>query len=146
MLRDRPVAIAYYPAMAQLLHLKEGGERLVSDDGECQVTRPAVGPLSRGKRSLELNLIFGPAVHSSGNPRRALDRGEEAPLKASIAKLFASEMATQVGLKAIQIHGGYGYTKDMPVERYMRDAKLMEIGEGSSEVQRIIIARQLLAD
>ncbi|MCK4340443.1 MAG: acyl-CoA dehydrogenase family protein [Phycisphaerae bacterium] len=75
----------------------------------------------------------------------AFDRGEDAPLKACIAKLFATEIATQAGLEAIQIHGGYGYTKDMPVERYMRDAKLMEIGEGSSEVQRIVIARQLLA-
>jgi len=73
-----------------------------------------------------------------------LDRGEDARLKASIAKLFASEIATQAGLKAIQIHGGYGYTKDMPVERYLRDAKLCEIGEGSSEIQRIIIARELL--
>ena len=76
----------------------------------------------------------------------ALDRGENAPFKASIAKVFATEMATRAGLQAIQIHGGYGYTKDMPVERYMRDAKLMEIGEGSSEVQRIIIARHLLGN
>ncbi len=76
---------------------------------------------------------------------QALDRGEEARQKASIAKLYASEMATRVALKAIQIHGGYGYTKDIPVERYLRDAKLCEIGEGSSEVQRILIARQLLA-
>lgn len=76
----------------------------------------------------------------------ALDRGDEAPLKASMAKLFATEIATRIGLEAIQVHGGYGYTKDMPVERYMRDAKLMEIGEGSSEVQRIIIGRQLLAE
>ncbi len=75
---------------------------------------------------------------------QTLDRGEDARQKASIAKLFASEMATRAGLKAIQIHGGYGYTKDMPVERYMRDAKLCEIGEGSSEIQRIVIARQLL--
>lgn len=74
-----------------------------------------------------------------------LDRGEDARAKASIAKLFASEMATRVGLEAIQIHGGYGYTKDIPVERYMRDAKLCEIGEGSSEVQRILIARHVLA-
>jgi alkylation response protein AidB-like acyl-CoA dehydrogenase len=73
-----------------------------------------------------------------------LDRGEDARQLASIAKLYASEMATRVGLKAIQIHGGYGYTKDMPVERYMRDAKLCEIGEGSSEIQRILIARALL--
>jgi butyryl-CoA dehydrogenase len=75
---------------------------------------------------------------------QTLDRGEDARQKASIAKLFASEMATRAGLKAIQILGGYGYTKDMPVERYMRDAKLCEIGEGSSEIQRIVIARHLL--
>lgn len=80
-------------------------------------------------------------VHDAAS---TLDRGEDARQKASIAKLFASEMATRVGLKAIQVHGGYGYTKDMPVERYMRDAKLCEIGEGSSEVQRILIARHLL--
>jgi len=75
---------------------------------------------------------------------QSLDRGEDARLKASMGKLFATEAATRAGLKAIQIHGGYGYTKELPVERYMRDAKLMEIGEGSSEVQRIVIARGLL--
>lgn len=75
---------------------------------------------------------------------QAIDRGEDARQKASMAKLFASEMATRAALKSIQVHGGYGYTKDMPVERYLRDAKLCEIGEGSSEVQRIVIARQLL--
>ncbi len=75
---------------------------------------------------------------------QTLDRGEDARQQASIAKLFASEMGTRVGMKAIQIHGGYGYTKDMPVERLMRDAKLCEIGEGSSEVQRILIARHVL--
>ncbi len=74
----------------------------------------------------------------------SLDRGETDKTKACIAKLFASEMATRACLNAIQIHGGYGYTKDMPVERYMRDAKLCEIGEGSSQIQRIIIARELL--
>ncbi len=74
----------------------------------------------------------------------SLDRDERDKTKACIAKLFASEMATRACLNAIQIHGGYGYTKDMPVERYMRDAKLCEIGEGSSQIQRIIIARELL--
>jgi len=73
-----------------------------------------------------------------------LDRGEDAKAKAAIAKLFASEIATAAGLDAVQILGGYGYTKDMPVERYMRDAKLDEIGEGSSQIQRIVIARELL--
>ena len=75
---------------------------------------------------------------------QALDRGADARLPACTAKLLASEIATQAGLKAIQMHGGYGYTKDLPVERYLRDAKLCEIGEGSSEIQRILIAREVL--
>ena len=75
----------------------------------------------------------------------ALDRGETNRLKSSVAKMFASEAATKACLNAIQIHGGSGYTKDVPVERYMRDAKLCEIGEGSNQIQRIIIARELLA-
>ena len=61
-----------------------------------------------------------------------------------MAKLFASEAAVEVALEAIQIHGGYGYIKEYPVERYLRDAKLGTIGEGTSEVQRLVIARQLL--
>ena len=64
--------------------------------------------------------------------------------EAAMAKLFCSEMAMRATIKAIQIFGGYGYTKDYPVERYMRDAKICEIGEGTSEVQRIVIARHLL--
>jgi butyryl-CoA dehydrogenase len=64
--------------------------------------------------------------------------------EAAIAKLFCSEMAMRTTIKAIQIHGGYGYTKDYPVERFMRDAKICEIGEGTSEIQRIVIARHLL--
>ena len=61
-----------------------------------------------------------------------------------MAKLFASEAAVEVALEAIQIHGGYGYIKEYPVERYLRDAKLGTIGEGTSEVQRLVIARLLL--
>ena len=64
--------------------------------------------------------------------------------QAAMAKLYASEMSSFVTNKAIQIHGGYGYIKDYPVERLMRDAKLTEIGEGTSEVQRLVIARELL--
>ncbi|MFO0838515.1 MAG: acyl-CoA dehydrogenase family protein [Phycisphaerae bacterium] len=75
----------------------------------------------------------------------SLDRGENERMKACVAKLFASEIATKAAMTAIQIHGGYGYTKDVPVERYMRDAKLCEIGEGSSQIQRILIAREVLA-
>ena len=61
-----------------------------------------------------------------------------------MAKLFCSELAMRATLKAVQIHGGYGYTKDYPVERMMRDAKICEIGEGTSEIQRLIIAEQVL--
>ena len=66
--------------------------------------------------------------------------------EAAMAKLFASELAMRTTITAIQLHGGYGYTKDYPVERMMRDAKIGEIGEGTSEVQRMVIARQLIAD
>ena len=64
--------------------------------------------------------------------------------ESAMAKLFASESSVEVALEAIQIHGGYGYLKDYPVERYLRDAKIGTIGEGTSEVQRLVIARQLL--
>jgi alkylation response protein AidB-like acyl-CoA dehydrogenase len=72
------------------------------------------------------------------------DRGQPFSREASMAKLFASEVAVRAGLKAIQIHGGYGYTDEFPVERYLRDAKLCEIGEGTSEIQRLVISRDLL--
>jgi alkylation response protein AidB-like acyl-CoA dehydrogenase len=72
------------------------------------------------------------------------DAGKEHTAESSMAKLFASEMAVQVALDAVQIHGGYGFTKDYPVERYLRDSKLGTIGEGTSEVQRLVIARELL--
>ena len=66
--------------------------------------------------------------------------------QAAIAKLFCSELAMRTTIKAIQIHGGYGYTKEYPVERMMRDAKICEIGEGTSEIQRLVIARHLLGE
>jgi alkylation response protein AidB-like acyl-CoA dehydrogenase len=73
------------------------------------------------------------------------DRGLPYTKEASMAKLFASEAATRACNKSLQIHGGYGYTREFHVERHLRDAKLCEIGEGTSEVQRIVIAKQLLA-
>ena len=66
------------------------------------------------------------------------------PYMAAIAKITANEMSLRVTSEAIQIHGGYGFTKDYPVERYVRDSKLGTIGEGTSEVQHIVIARELL--
>ena len=65
---------------------------------------------------------------------------------AAMAKLFCSELAMRATIKAVQIHGGYGYTKDYPVERFKRDAKVREICEGTSEIQRIVIARQMLRE
>lgn len=73
-----------------------------------------------------------------------LDQGLPFVKEASMAKLYASEASSFVTNKAIQIHGGYGYTKDYPLERYLRDAKLTEIYEGTSEMQRMTIARQLI--
>lgn len=73
------------------------------------------------------------------------DRGERYSAEASMAKLYASEAASRVCSRALQVHGGYGYTREFPVERHLRDAKLCEIGEGTSEVQRMVIARHLLA-
>jgi alkylation response protein AidB-like acyl-CoA dehydrogenase len=64
--------------------------------------------------------------------------------ESSMAKLYASEAASRICNRALQIHGGYGYTRDIPIERYWRDARLSEIGEGSSEVQRIVISRALI--
>jgi alkylation response protein AidB-like acyl-CoA dehydrogenase len=72
-----------------------------------------------------------------------LDEGRETSLDSAMTKLFSSEMATKVCMDAIQVHGGYGYLKDYDVERYMRDAKLCEIGEGTSEILRVLIARSL---
>lgn len=74
------------------------------------------------------------------------DRGERYTMQASIAKLFASEMVNNVTAKALQIHGGYGYIKEYSVERFYRDARVFTIYEGTSEIQRVVIANHLLED
>ncbi len=75
-----------------------------------------------------------------------VDQGVKLTKEASIAKYYASSMAIRAGLDAIQVMGGYGYMREYPVERYMRDAKLLEIGGGTSEIQKLIIARELLRE
>jgi alkylation response protein AidB-like acyl-CoA dehydrogenase len=75
---------------------------------------------------------------------RAYDTGERCDMEAGMAKFFASEAAVENSLEAMRIHGGYGYSKEYPIERYFRDAPLMCIGEGTNEMQRIIIAKQLI--
>jgi alkylation response protein AidB-like acyl-CoA dehydrogenase len=72
------------------------------------------------------------------------DQGKKTTRESSMAKLYAGEMSVRVCEEAIQIHGGYGYTKDYPAEKYWRDSKLCTIGEGTSEIQRMIIAREIL--
>jgi alkylation response protein AidB-like acyl-CoA dehydrogenase len=72
------------------------------------------------------------------------DQGRPVMREASMAKVFSSEVAVRCATKAVQVHGGYGYTREFPIERFYRDAKLCEIGEGTSEVQRMVIARHLL--
>jgi alkylation response protein AidB-like acyl-CoA dehydrogenase len=73
------------------------------------------------------------------------ERQPRTTLESSMAKLYASEIAVRVAEDAVQIHGGYGFVKDYPVEKYFRDVKLTTIGEGTSEIQRLVIARQLLS-
>jgi butyryl-CoA dehydrogenase len=73
------------------------------------------------------------------------DAGERADMEAGMAKLFASEVAMEIALNAVRIHGGYGYSTEFDVERYFRDAPLMIVGEGTNEIQRNVIAGQLVA-
>ena len=74
----------------------------------------------------------------------AFDRGDRCDMEAGMAKLFATEAAVTNSMESMRVHGGYGYSKEFPVERYYRDAPLLTIGEGTNELQRIIIARQLI--
>jgi alkylation response protein AidB-like acyl-CoA dehydrogenase len=73
-----------------------------------------------------------------------IDRGRKHTKEASMAKLFAASTAVETARKALQIHGGYGYMTDLPLERYYRDAKITEIYEGTSEIQRLVISNELL--
>jgi len=74
------------------------------------------------------------------------DQGKDVSYEASLAKLYASEAAVKITEQALQIHGGYGFTKDFPVEKFYRDVKLTTIGEGTSEIQRLIIAKSILSE
>jgi alkylation response protein AidB-like acyl-CoA dehydrogenase len=72
------------------------------------------------------------------------DAGEKTTTESAMAKLFASEAAVRICDEAVQLHGGYGFIKDYPAEKFYRDVKLCTIGEGTSEIQRLVIARELL--
>jgi alkylation response protein AidB-like acyl-CoA dehydrogenase len=74
------------------------------------------------------------------------DAGQKTTQESSMAKLFTSEVAVRCANECVQIHGGYGFIKDYPAEKFYRDVKLCTIGEGTSEIQRLVIARQVLKD
>jgi butyryl-CoA dehydrogenase len=74
------------------------------------------------------------------------DKGARHSAESSMAKLFASDVANRAAREAVQVFGGYGYLEDYPVERYLRDAKITEIYEGTSEIQRLVIAQNLLKE
>ena len=80
------------------------------------------------------------------NAAEKKDSGKRCDLEAGMAKLFASEICEKASLDAMRVHGSYGYSQELPVERYYRDAPLMIIGEGTSEIQRIVIARALIKE
>ena len=74
------------------------------------------------------------------------NQGKNVTQQGAMAKLFASEVCVKVANEAVQIHGGYGFTKDFPVEKFFRDSKLCTIGEGTSEIQKLVISRKLLSE
>ena len=104
--------------------------------GQHQAIQLKLGEMATRTRAAELLTL---------DAARAYDAGERCDMEAGMAKYFASEAALENALEAMRIHGGYGYSKEFPVERLYRDAPLMCIGEGTNEMQRIIIARQLMA-
>lgn len=118
-------------AVAHALHRKQFGKRLA----DFQAIQFMLADCETELQAAEL-LVLRAAILA--------DRGAKHTKESAIAKLFASEAGSRICNRALQIHGGYGYTRDIPVERFWRDARLSEIGEGSSEVQRIVISRALL--
>ncbi|MFF8449993.1 acyl-CoA dehydrogenase family protein [Streptomyces leeuwenhoekii] len=139
------------------------------ETGRLQVAARALGV---GRAALEDSLAYARERHSFGKPiwrhqsvgnyladmatsltaarqltlyaARAADAGRRVDMEAGMAKLFASETAMQIALNAVRVHGGYGYSTEFDVERYFRDAPLMIVGEGTNEIQRNVIVRQLV--
>lgn len=94
----------------------------------------------------DMHVQIEAARHLIFDAARRKDNGEDFSREAAMAKLYASEMSARVTSQAIQLHGGYGYVREYPVERMFRDNKLTEIGEGTSEIQRMVIARSILKE
>jgi len=111
-----------------------------------QFGKPIARFQSIGNKLADMATEIEAARHLVYNAARLRDAGRPYGKQAAMCKLFASEVASRCASHAIQIHGGYGYSREYHVERYYRDAKLCEIGEGTSEIQRIVIARKVLEE
>jgi alkylation response protein AidB-like acyl-CoA dehydrogenase len=127
------IARAAYESCLEFVHQRKAFGRPI---GEFQMTQAKIADMKTRIEAARL-LILQAALAKQA----ARETGERYTLQASMAKLFASETAMHVTHHAIQIHGGMGYSKELPVERYFRDAKITEIYEGTSEIQRMVISR-----
>ena len=127
------IAEAAYQASLQYAREREAFGRFI---GQFQMIQQKLADMRTRIEASRL-LVYSAALAKE----RAKTTGERYTLEAAMAKLFASETAMWVATQAVQIHGGMGYSKELPVERYFRDAKITEIYEGTSEIQRMVIAR-----
>jgi len=124
---------AYEAALSYSKQRKQFGQPI----GTFQAIRWKLADLFTKIEAARLLTYRAASMKDEGAPRTSLE--------SSIAKLYASEIAVRAAEEGVQIHGGYGFVKDYPAEKYFRDVKLCTIGEGTSEIQRLVIARQLLA-
>ncbi len=124
---------AYDAALSYAKQRKQFGQAI----GTFQAIRWKLADLFTKIEAARLLTYRAASMKDEGAPRTSLE--------SSIAKLYASEIAVRAAEEGVQIHGGYGFVKDYPAEKYFRDVKLCTIGEGTSEIQRLVIARQLLA-
>ena len=124
---------AFEESMKYSMERKQFGQSIVNFQGVSFPLADMATEIEAGK-----HLVY----HAVMLAQQGKPYGKEA----AMAKLFCSELSMRATIKAIQVHGGYGYTRDYPVERYMRDAKICEIGEGTSEIQRLVISRQLVKE
>ena len=127
------IARAAYAACVEFVRERKAFGRPI---GEFQMTQAKIADMRARLEAAELLTLS-----AAWAKMRAQETGERYTLKASMAKLFASETAMYTAHQAVQIHGGMGYSKELPVERYFRDAKITEIYEGTSEIQRLVISR-----
>ena len=126
------VAQAAFDAAARYSQQRQTFGKPISEHQAIQLALADMGTKIQAARLL---------THSAADKK---DRGERADLESGMAKYYSSEICSEVTMDAMRIHGGYGYIKDLPIERYYRDAPLMILGEGTNEVLRLLIARRLL--